>query len=91
MSNAELAKYKQHLQQYVFAGWAPPDDLKEWVRLFERVLRHVNLGDEDNGNDGAHAGSQGRLQSVTCAMQFCLLQDVTGHMASVDSMASIWQ
>lgn len=45
MSTQQLMKYKQHLQQYVFAGWAPPDDLKEWGRMLERVVKSANLAD----------------------------------------------
>lgn len=62
MSNVQLAKYKQHLQQYVFAGWAPPDDLKEWVRMFERVLRSANLGEEEPSEDAGLGASQGSVE-----------------------------
>ena len=58
MSNTELARYKTFLQQHVFAGWGPPDDLKEWVRLFERMTRKADLGQQDDAAGSAPANAQ---------------------------------
>lgn len=65
MSNAQLAKYKQYVQQYVFAGWGPPDDLKEWGRLFERAIRNANFAEDEHKCDvTVHEASQAGLQGT---------------------------
>lgn len=72
MSTQQLAKYKQHLQQYVFAGWAPPDDLKEWGRMFERVAKSANLADkmEDDPCVFTPEDLQGTTECCCCVQSF---------------------
>ena len=86
MSNAQLAKYKQHLQRYVFAAWAPPDDLKEWVRMFERVLRSADLGEEEPDDAGLET-TQGDVEGDSQMRSFCVQ-----HMYNfVTNMHDAWE
>ena len=74
MSNAEVASYKRFLQQYVFAGWGPPDDLKDWVRMMERMVRNADLGQHDHADVDLHDSVQpaaGKVLSTCYAGALC--------------------
>ena len=80
MCNAELARYRRFLQKYVFAGWGPPDDLKDWVRMFERMVRNAHLGQHDDAD-----GTVPRNANNASGMTRRAVSDTHTHEVSVPS------